>query len=65
MIRHIASVHEGKKTFKCEFCDFSSFQKGNVNQHVAVVHEKKKPFPNGPVINQQGRKSYVFYQKNL
>ena len=22
-------------------------------------------FPNGPVINQRGRKSYVFYQKNL
>ena len=39
-----ASVHEGKKPFKCESCDYSCSLKGHLNQHVASVHEGKKPF---------------------
>ena len=44
MIQHVASVHEGKKPFKCENCDKSFFYKSDMNKHVASVHEGKKPF---------------------
>ena len=43
MNRQFASVHEGKKPFKCDFCDYSCSLK-NKMQHVASVHEGKKPF---------------------
>ena len=41
---HVFSVHEGKKQFKCEICDYSSSRKGNLKLHVASVHEKNIPF---------------------
>ena len=44
MKRHIESVHEGKKPFKCETCEYTYSQKSHLNQHVAKVHEGKKPF---------------------
>ena len=42
--RHISLVHEGKKPFKCEVCDYSCSQRSTMNVHVASVHERKKPF---------------------
>ena len=33
-----------KKPFKCNICDASFTQKGNLNGHVASIHEGKKPF---------------------
>ena len=44
MTRHIASVHEGKKAFKCQICDKSFSQKGSMNKHMASVHEEIKAF---------------------
>ena len=41
--KHFASVHEGKKPFKCEVCDYRSSQKGGLKKHVALVHEEKIP----------------------
>ena len=38
------SVHEEKKPFKCDICDYRCSQKSNMNKHVASVHEGKKPF---------------------
>ena len=38
-----AIVQPGKKTFKCEFCDYSS-TKEHLNRHISSVHEGKKPF---------------------
>ena len=38
------SIYEGKKPFKCDFCDYSCSQKMDVNKHIAAVHEGKKPF---------------------
>ena len=40
----IASVHEGKKPFKCEICDFRCNQKAKMTQHVLSVHQKKRLF---------------------
>ena len=42
--KNIVSVHEGKKPFKCDICDYRCSQKVNMNRHVASVHEEKKPF---------------------
>ena len=42
--RHLASVHEGKKPFKCDICDYICSQKMDMNRHIASVHEGKKPF---------------------
>ena len=42
--RHIASVHDGKKSFKCNVCNASFAGKRELNRHVESVHERKKPF---------------------
>ena len=41
---HVLSVHEGKKPFKCEICDYSCLEKGSITRHVMLVHEEKKSF---------------------
>ena len=38
---HIASVHEGKKQFKCDTCDAKFTQKQSVKKHIATIHERK------------------------
>ena len=42
--KHVTSVHEGKKSFKCEVCHYRSSQKDDLKKHIAAVHEGKKPF---------------------
>ena len=37
-------VHEGKKPFKCDICDYCSSRKSHMNRHIESVHEGKKPF---------------------
>ena len=44
MFRHVASVHEKKKPFKCDFSDYSCTQNRFLSKYVLSVHEKKKPF---------------------
>ena len=44
MNNHVASVHDNKKPFKCEICDYRCSQKGDLSKHFTAVHEKKKPF---------------------
>ena len=46
MKNHVASVHEGKKQFKCDICDYRCSKKGaisqpTINAHVTTVHEEK------------------------
>ena len=38
------SVHEGKKLFKCKYCETGFSQGGSLKIHIASVHEGKKPF---------------------
>ena len=38
------SVHEKKKPFKCDICDYNFFEKGNLKRHTDSVHEGKKPY---------------------
>ena len=42
--KHVASVHKGKKPFKCDICDYRSSEKGHIKIHVATVHGGKKSF---------------------
>ena len=42
--QHVVSVHEGKKPFKCDICDFSCSLRHNMKRHVALVHEENNPF---------------------
>ena len=42
--RHIKSVHEEKKSFKCNVCDYTCSQKHSLRRHTALVHERKKRF---------------------
>ena len=44
MKTHVKSVHEGKKPFKCDICDYNFSQKGDMKRHVESVHERKNPF---------------------
>ena len=38
---HIASVHEGKKPFKCEICDDQFELKHELNEQIASLHEEE------------------------
>ena len=38
--KHIESVYEKKKPFKCEICVYSCFIKQNMDRHVESVHEE-------------------------
>ena len=42
--QHIFSQNAASKLFKCEICDYSFSQKGNLKVYVISVHENKKPF---------------------
>ena len=33
LAKHIAAVHERKKQFKCDICDYSSSKKNHMNRH--------------------------------
>jgi uncharacterized Zn-finger protein len=37
--RHIISIHEKKKPYKCPRCDKCFAQQGHINGHVRAVHE--------------------------
>ena len=37
------AVHDGKKPFQCDNCDYAVF-KCHLEKHIASVHDKKKPF---------------------
>ena len=41
---HIASVHEGKKQFKCEECHVQFEVKHDLNEHIATAHEERDQF---------------------
>ena len=41
---HIESVHEGKKSFKCNVCDTAFSEKSYLNGHIESIHDRKKPF---------------------
>ena len=43
LAQHI-KIHEGKKPFNCDICNYRCSQKGDMKTHVASVHEGKKPF---------------------
>ena len=38
--RHVQSIHEGKKQFGCEQCNFSSSFKWNFIRHLSLKHKK-------------------------
>ena len=42
--RHVESVHEENKSYKCVICDYSCSQKDYLKRHFESVHEGKKPF---------------------
>ena len=41
---NIESVHEEKKPFVCQLCNYVSYLKTNLKAHVDSVHEGKRPF---------------------
>ena len=44
MKENVASVHEGKRPFNCETCDYRCSKKCHLKKHVEIVHKGKKPF---------------------
>ena len=58
-------VHEGKKPFKCDICDYSCSLKSTMKTHVESVHEKKKPFECKICdfsCSQKGKLKYMLHQ---
>jgi hypothetical protein len=39
---HIERVHDNKKPFKCDLCEFSAFSHAEVKRHIECVHGKIK-----------------------
>ena len=44
LLNHVASVHEEKKHFECEFWEKKCSVKSNLNIHVSRLHKQEKPF---------------------
>ena len=44
MKRHIQSVHEGKKDYKCNSCDKMFFSKAHLKRHFNGIHKGIKRF---------------------
>ena len=42
MKSHVASIHEGKKAFKCGICDERFSQNGSLKRHMISRHESRK-----------------------
>ena len=42
MEKHVKTIHENIKAYKCESCEKSFSQKGNLERHVKTVHENLK-----------------------
>lgn len=40
--RHISSVHEKSRAFKCDKCDFSCSRKDNLQKHISETHKKPR-----------------------
>ena len=55
-LRHVESVHEGKKSFKCNVRDTPFSEKCNLNGHIESVHDSKNIGRNPIVDCQQKRK---------
>ena len=43
LAQHI-KIHEGKKPFRCDICDYSCFRNSTMNRHIVSVHEGRKQF---------------------
>ena len=41
-LRNMEKFENYKKLFKCEFCDHSCSEKGNMKRHISSIHVKKK-----------------------
>ena len=52
-------VHEGKKPFKCDICDYSSSQKSDLKKHFESVHEEKKSHLNLTFVTSCSLKSHM------
>ena len=44
LLKHIESVHEGKKPYLCLLCNQKFSQKSKLKGHVARIHDGNKPF---------------------
>ena len=36
-------VHENRKKYKCDVCDYTAFLHADLKKHIECVHEKMKP----------------------
>ena len=41
---HIDAVHEERKPFKCEFCDYSCTHPSSLKKHISNIHGPKSVF---------------------
>jgi KRAB domain-containing zinc finger protein len=51
----------GKEEFECEFCDYKTFCKSNMTQHVRTVHDKIKDFACNRCDFRSARRANVNY----
>ena len=38
-------MHEEKRSFKCELCDYRFYEIGSLDKHIVSINEEKKQFP--------------------
>ena len=57
--RHVKSVHDKKRDYACENCDYKAAQNSNLKEHVKAVHEKIKNFACEQCDYKAAQKSYL------
>merc|ERR1712051_975774 len=55
MGKHIDSVHEGIKPFKCNICDYKTAEQSKLKTHITAVHENNKS---------KNKNSFMTYEVN-
>ena len=65
MKKHSTSVHEGKKPFKCDFCEYRCSLNQQMKQHVTKKHEGNKVWNENHIqsVHVQEKKVSVFVHK--
>ena len=58
LVQHIGSIHEGKKPFRCDICDYSCFLKSDI-KNISHQFMKKRSHSNAIFVTTAALKKVI------